>query len=173
MIASEPIIFRNLRKEAWGEKYQDCPCRGPCTATAIAINHMQQPSPLTQLIMFHALFSSNRLPCFLIPLLLSLSLHICYINPNYLSHRQSLHPSKLLLLPLLYHKENSISCFSEKRMEKLNSELYMENYSIMQENERLRKKAELLNQENQTLLYQLKQRLSTKAPAATSSAAKK
>lgn len=59
-------------------------------------------------------------------------------------------------------------------MEKLNSELYMENYSIMQENERLRKKAELLNQENQTLLHQLKQRLSTKAPAAaTSSSAAK
>lgn len=57
-------------------------------------------------------------------------------------------------------------------MEKLNSKLYMENYSIMQENERLRKKAELLNQENQTLLYELKQRLSTAAPPTSSSAAK-
>ncbi|XP_047968507.1 protein LITTLE ZIPPER 3 [Salvia hispanica] len=58
-------------------------------------------------------------------------------------------------------------------MEKANSELSMENYCIMQENERLRKKAELLNQENQTLLYQLKQRLSTKAAAGSSSAAAK
>lgn len=59
-------------------------------------------------------------------------------------------------------------------MEKLNSELYMENYTIMQENERLRKKAELLNQENQALLYELKQRLSTAAAAnhPSSSAAK-
>lgn len=33
----------------------------------------------------------------------------------------------------------------------------------MQENERLRKKAELLNQENQTLLNELKQRLAAAA----------
>ncbi|KAG8376698.1 hypothetical protein BUALT_Bualt09G0091000 [Buddleja alternifolia] len=44
-------------------------------------------------------------------------------------------------------------------MEKVNSKLYLENYYIMQENERLRKKAELLNQENQALLNELKQRL--------------
>lgn len=44
-------------------------------------------------------------------------------------------------------------------MEKVNSKLYLENCYIMQENERLRKKAELLNQENQALLNQLKQRL--------------
>ncbi|KAH6798871.1 binding protein [Perilla frutescens var. frutescens] len=48
-------------------------------------------------------------------------------------------------------------------MEKMNSKLYLENYYMMQENERLRKKAELLNQENQTLLHELKQRLSTAA----------
>ncbi|WOG98318.1 hypothetical protein DCAR_0417659 [Daucus carota subsp. sativus] len=45
-------------------------------------------------------------------------------------------------------------------MERLNSKLYMENYYIMQENEKLRKKAQLLNQENQALLSELKQRLS-------------
>ncbi|KAL3628300.1 Protein LITTLE ZIPPER 3 [Castilleja foliolosa] len=44
-------------------------------------------------------------------------------------------------------------------MEKLNSKLYLENFIIMQENERLRKAAELLNQENQALLNELKQRL--------------
>ncbi|CAA2970649.1 LITTLE ZIPPER 3 [Olea europaea subsp. europaea] len=45
-------------------------------------------------------------------------------------------------------------------MERLNSKLYLENCYIMKENERLRKKAELLNQENQALLNELKQRLS-------------
>ncbi|KAL8216891.1 hypothetical protein R6Q57_023728 [Mikania cordata] len=44
-------------------------------------------------------------------------------------------------------------------MERLNSKLYMENCLIMQENEKLRKKAQVLNQENQALLSQLKQRL--------------
>ncbi|KAL0309546.1 UNVERIFIED_CONTAM: protein LITTLE ZIPPER 3 [Sesamum radiatum] len=50
-------------------------------------------------------------------------------------------------------------------MEKLNSKLYLENCYIMQENERLRKKAELLNQENQALLNELKQRLAAAAAA--------
>ncbi|XAR69733.1 hypothetical protein NMG60_11001437 [Bertholletia excelsa] len=45
-------------------------------------------------------------------------------------------------------------------MERLNSELYLQNCYIMQENERLRKKAQLLNQENQALLSELKQKLS-------------
>ncbi|KAL4592226.1 hypothetical protein LXL04_005214 [Taraxacum kok-saghyz] len=44
-------------------------------------------------------------------------------------------------------------------MERLNSKLYVENCLIMQENEKLRRKAQLLNQENQALLSQLKQRL--------------
>ncbi|KAL6507725.1 hypothetical protein OROGR_023920 [Orobanche gracilis] len=48
-------------------------------------------------------------------------------------------------------------------MEKLNSKLYLENCYIMQENERLRKAAELLNQENQVLLNELKQRLAAAA----------
>ncbi|KAG4383799.1 hypothetical protein GLYMA_13G153018v4 [Glycine max] len=34
-------------------------------------------------------------------------------------------------------------------MERLNSKLYLQNCYIMKENERLRKKAQLLNQENQ------------------------
>ncbi|KAJ8641501.1 hypothetical protein MRB53_018195 [Persea americana] len=48
-------------------------------------------------------------------------------------------------------------------MERLNSELtelYLQNCFIIQENERLRKKAQLLNQENQALLSELKQKLS-------------
>ncbi|CAL0299393.1 unnamed protein product [Lupinus luteus] len=45
-------------------------------------------------------------------------------------------------------------------MERLNSELYIQNCYIMKENERLRKKAQLLNQENQELLSELKQKLS-------------
>ncbi|KAL2250765.1 protein LITTLE ZIPPER 3 [Sesamum indicum] len=53
-------------------------------------------------------------------------------------------------------------------MEKLNSKLYLENCYIMQENERLRKKAELLNQENQALLNELKQRLAAAGADLTS-----
>ncbi|XP_016184757.1 protein LITTLE ZIPPER 4-like [Arachis ipaensis] len=45
-------------------------------------------------------------------------------------------------------------------MERLNSKLYLQNCYIMKENERLRKKAQLLNQENQALLTELKQKLS-------------
>lgn len=44
-------------------------------------------------------------------------------------------------------------------MEKLNSKLYLENCYIMKENERLRKKADLLNKENKALLNELKRRL--------------
>lgn len=44
-------------------------------------------------------------------------------------------------------------------MDRLNAKLYMQNCYILKENERLRKKAQLLNQENQALLTELKQRL--------------
>lgn len=44
-------------------------------------------------------------------------------------------------------------------MERLNSKLYLENFYIMKENERLKKKAQLLNKENQALLSELKQKL--------------
>ncbi|RRT51401.1 hypothetical protein B296_00014239 [Ensete ventricosum] len=43
-------------------------------------------------------------------------------------------------------------------MERLNTQLYLQNCYIMKENERLRKKAQLLNQENQALLSELKQK---------------
>ncbi|CAN8316626.1 unnamed protein product [Cochlearia groenlandica] len=45
-------------------------------------------------------------------------------------------------------------------MERLNSKLFMQNCYIIKENERLRKKAQILNQENQQLLFELKQKLS-------------
>ncbi|KAF6165978.1 hypothetical protein GIB67_012875 [Kingdonia uniflora] len=45
-------------------------------------------------------------------------------------------------------------------MDRMNSKLYLQNCYIIQENERLRKKAQLLNQENQALLSELKQKLS-------------
>ncbi|EYU38628.1 hypothetical protein MIMGU_mgv11b018169mg [Erythranthe guttata] len=51
-------------------------------------------------------------------------------------------------------------------MDKVNSKLYMENCQIMEENERLKKTAELLNQENRTLLNELRQRLAAAAAAA-------
>ncbi|GLT94683.1 hypothetical protein SLE2022_124120 [Rubroshorea leprosula] len=49
-------------------------------------------------------------------------------------------------------------------MERLNSKLYLQNCYIMKENERLRKKAQVLNQENQALLSELKQKLSNANP---------
>ncbi|CAD6263842.1 unnamed protein product [Miscanthus lutarioriparius] len=54
----------------------------------------------------------------------------------------------------------------EERMDRLNAKLYLQNCFIMKENERLRKKALLLNQENQALLTELKQRIAKKAAAA-------
>lgn len=44
-------------------------------------------------------------------------------------------------------------------MDRENSELYLRNCQIMWENERLRKKAQRLNQENQALLSELKRKL--------------
>ncbi|THU51907.1 hypothetical protein C4D60_Mb06t36020 [Musa balbisiana] len=49
-------------------------------------------------------------------------------------------------------------------MERLNTKLFWENCFIMKENERLRKKAQLLNQENQALLSELKQKLAKSNP---------
>ncbi|XP_031499697.1 uncharacterized protein LOC116263977 [Nymphaea colorata] len=55
-------------------------------------------------------------------------------------------------------------------MEKLNAELFMQNCYILQENERLKRQAQLLNQENQALLSQLKQRLTNAKNGAGNSA---
>ncbi|KAL6899838.1 hypothetical protein ACP4OV_006496 [Aristida adscensionis] len=55
-------------------------------------------------------------------------------------------------------------------MERLNTKLYLQNCYMMKENERLRKAAMLLNQENQALLSELKHRLAkTKSAAAAGS----
>ncbi|PON70671.1 hypothetical protein TorRG33x02_256070 [Trema orientale] len=48
----------------------------------------------------------------------------------------------------------------QSEMEKLNSELYLQNCYIIQQNELLRKKAQKLNKENQALLNELKRKLS-------------
>ena len=45
-------------------------------------------------------------------------------------------------------------------IEMKNLKLYMENQSIIEENEKLRKKATLLHKENQALLSQLQKKLS-------------
>ena len=44
-------------------------------------------------------------------------------------------------------------------MDRINSKLYLQNCFIIKENERLRKRAALLNRENKVLLSELKQRL--------------
>lgn len=51
-------------------------------------------------------------------------------------------------------------------MDRLNAKLYLHNCFIMKENERLRNKALLLNQENQALLTELKQRVARTAATA-------
>ncbi|CAM0904748.1 unnamed protein product [Alopecurus aequalis] len=53
-------------------------------------------------------------------------------------------------------------------MDRLNAKLYMQNCYILKENERLRKAAQLLNQENQALLTELKQRLAKTAASKAS-----
>ncbi|CAD5182548.1 unnamed protein product [Musa acuminata subsp. malaccensis] len=55
-------------------------------------------------------------------------------------------------------------------MERLNTKLYLQNCNIMKENERLRKKAQLLNQENQALLSELKQKLAKSSSSSNPSA---
>ncbi|XP_074574845.1 protein LITTLE ZIPPER 3-like [Curcuma longa] len=52
-------------------------------------------------------------------------------------------------------------------MERFNTKLYLQNCYIMKENERLRKKAQLLNQENQALLSELKQKQKQKQKLAS------
>ncbi|XP_042024828.1 protein LITTLE ZIPPER 4-like [Salvia splendens] len=71
-----------------------------------------------------------------------------------------------------YNKRGPPS-LSKEKMEKLNSKLLMENLYIMQENERLRKRAELLNQENQTLHTELQHRLANATAAAATTTSTK
>lgn len=44
-------------------------------------------------------------------------------------------------------------------MDRINTELYLQNCYIMKENERLRKQAQLLDQENRALYAELRQKL--------------
>ena len=56
------------------------------------------------------------------------------------------------------------------RMERANADLYLQNLYIMQDNERLRRKAQLLDQENKQLLADLKlkqQRMAASSMMAT------
>lgn len=46
----------------------------------------------------------------------------------------------------------------EKDIELKNLKLYLENRSIIQENEKLRRKASLLHEENLTLMYELQKK---------------
>lgn len=55
--------------------------------------------------------------------------------------------------------QEAITNSKGRDMERINSKLYLQNCYIIKENERLRKKAQLLNQENQALLSELKQKL--------------
>ncbi|KAI9389247.1 hypothetical protein POPTR_008G021766v4 [Populus trichocarpa] len=57
-------------------------------------------------------------------------------------------------------------------MEKLNSQLYLQNCYIIQQNEMLRKKAQRLNQENQALLSELKKKLSSASSSSTTNPVK-
>ncbi|CAL9094098.1 unnamed protein product [Musa textilis] len=52
-------------------------------------------------------------------------------------------------------------------MERRNTKLYLQNCYILKENERLRKNLQVLNQENQALLSELKQKV-TKSSATSS-----
>ncbi|EEF50405.1 protein LITTLE ZIPPER 2 [Ricinus communis] len=57
-------------------------------------------------------------------------------------------------------KEKKKEGILKKEMEIKNLKLYMKNKSIIEENEKLRKKAYFLNQENQALLIQLQKKFS-------------
>ena len=58
------------------------------------------------------------------------------------------------------------------RMERANTELYLENLCIMQANERLRRTAQLLAQENEQLLADLKRKQQHMAASSKAAAAK-
>nr|XP_009421134.2 PREDICTED: uncharacterized protein LOC104000741 isoform X1 [Musa acuminata subsp. malaccensis] len=96
-----------------------------------------------------------------------------HINPTP-HHQKATKQLLLLLLPLVLFI--FLSSFIEdpqpKRqvMERLNTQLYLQNCYIMKENERLRKKAQLLNQENQALLSELKRKQKQKQTLASTSA---
>ncbi|CAK9318999.1 unnamed protein product [Citrullus colocynthis] len=87
------------------------------------------------------------------------------LTPSYLACRHRRRPIRVyrLLRRMRFAKEEV-----EKEMEIKNLKLYMENQSIIEENERLRKKAFLLHKENQVLLSQLQNFSNHKPPQSSS-----
>ncbi|XAR64658.1 hypothetical protein NMG60_11008419 [Bertholletia excelsa] len=100
--------------------------------------------------------------------LASLSLSLSVFFPFTAETPNAFLGPKLLLLT--FQRELKSKVFTE--MERLNSKLYLENCYIMQENEKLRKKAHLLNQENQALLSELKQKVSETKPSSSGTSSK-
>ncbi|KAF3787310.1 LITTLE ZIPPER 3 protein [Nymphaea thermarum] len=74
-------------------------------------------------------------------------------------------PPKTPPILLSFHDSAGVT-----EMEKLNAELFMQNCYILQENERLKRQAQLLNQEKQALLSQLNRRLTNANNGAGNSA---
>ncbi|XP_010276171.1 PREDICTED: protein LITTLE ZIPPER 4-like [Nelumbo nucifera] len=68
--------------------------------------------------------------------------------------------SKLRLLRLSRRRSRRVSVAVGTEMELKNLKLYLENQSIIEENEKLRKKAILLHQENRELMIELKKKFS-------------
>ncbi|KAJ8553100.1 hypothetical protein K7X08_020493 [Anisodus acutangulus] len=61
---------------------------------------------------------------------------------------------------LAWRKRNEDKATAGKNMELRNLKLYMENMSILEENEKLRKKANLLHQENLALMSEFQKKFS-------------
>lgn len=70
-------------------------------------------------------------------------------------HRRPIRVHRLLRRMRFAKEEENTAGVKVESMEMKNLELYMENQNIIEENERLRKKAFLLHKENQVLLSQL------------------
>ncbi|BAT74503.1 hypothetical protein LR48_Vigan01g119800 [Vigna angularis] len=96
-------------------------------------------------------------------------------QPPYLSLLFPLHPPSSSKrhhhLHFSLHKRRRAQVQEERRRKKMilkremkmrNLKLYMENQSIIEENDKLRKKALLLHKENQTLLFQLQEKFPNK-----------
>ncbi|XP_023527865.1 protein LITTLE ZIPPER 1-like isoform X2 [Cucurbita pepo subsp. pepo] len=79
------------------------------------------------------------------------------LTRSFLDSRHRRRPIRVyrLLRRMRFKKEEANTAGVKVEMEIKNLKLYMENQSIIEENERLRKKAFLLHKENQVLLSQL------------------
>ncbi|XP_062156558.1 protein LITTLE ZIPPER 2-like [Alnus glutinosa] len=96
--------------------------------------------------------------CFNSSSILRSPLHSAFCHPRP-SKRQNLRLGRLCrrkrLLKEAKEKKRARVVIMKAEMELKNLKLYMENRSIIEENEKLKKKALLLHQENQALLFQL------------------